>query len=46
MIHKLRTQRVGKPVVTTNQVSMWAILNALGRRDMLAGHGRLLEKGK
>lgn len=39
-------QRLGKPVVTTNQVSMWAILNALGRRDMLAGHGRLLEKGK
>ena len=33
---------LGKPVVTTNQVAMWAILGAFGRRETLAGLGRLL----
>ncbi|MFN2646735.1 MAG: hypothetical protein ABR570_17240 [Burkholderiales bacterium] len=35
--------RFGKPVVTTNQVAMWAILAALGGEPM-AGFGRLLKE--
>jgi maleate cis-trans isomerase len=32
-----------KPVITTNQSSMWAIFRALGSSDSLPGYGRLLE---
>jgi len=32
----------GKPVVTTNQASTWAMLRALGSTDRLPGFGRLL----
>jgi maleate cis-trans isomerase len=35
-------RRFGKPVVTTNQVAMWAILGALGGGEPLPGYGRLL----
>ena len=34
----------GKPVVTTNQASVWGMLRALGSRDRLPGLGRLLEE--
>jgi maleate isomerase len=40
-------RRFRKPVVTTNQVAMWAILGALGKAgggETLPGYGRLLEK--
>jgi maleate isomerase len=33
----------GKPVVTTNQASVWAVLRALAPHERLAGFGRLLE---
>jgi maleate isomerase len=33
---------LGKPVLTSNQVTLWAILDALGHRQPLAGFGRLL----
>jgi maleate isomerase len=33
----------GKPVVTTNQASVWAILRRLGSKDRIPGLGRLLE---
>lgn len=39
-------KRFCKPVVTTNQVAMWAIFNALGGGETLPGHGALLEKKK
>ena len=32
----------GKPVVTTNQASFWAMLRALKSSDRLPGFGRLL----
>jgi maleate isomerase len=32
----------GKPVVTTNQASVWAILRRLGAKDTIPGLGRLL----
>jgi maleate cis-trans isomerase len=32
-----------KPVVTTNQTSVWAILRRLGSKDRIPGLGRLLE---
>jgi arylmalonate decarboxylase len=32
----------GKPVVTTNQASFWAVLRAFGGADRLSGYGRLL----
>jgi maleate cis-trans isomerase len=32
----------GKPVVTTNQASVWAILRRLGARDTIPGLGRLM----
>jgi maleate cis-trans isomerase len=34
----------GKPVVTTNQASFWAMLRMLGPGDRIAGYGRLLEE--
>src|SRR6266404_9741079 len=34
----------GKPVVTTNQASFWAMLRALGGGDRVPGFGRLLEE--
>jgi maleate isomerase len=33
----------GKPVVTTNQATLWAVLRAMRMRMPLAGKGRLLE---
>ena len=33
----------GKPVVTTNQAALWAVLHRLGSTDRLPGLGRLLE---
>jgi maleate isomerase len=33
----------GKPVVTTNQAALWAVLRRLGSADRLPGLGRLLE---
>ena len=33
----------GKPVVTTNQASVWAMLRALAPQERLPGFGRLLE---
>lgn len=41
-----RERRFGKPVVTTNQATMWASFNALGGDETLSGDGRLLEKGE
>lgn len=35
-------RRTGKPVVTSNQASLWASLRALGVTDRIAGFGRLL----
>jgi maleate isomerase len=35
-------EEFGKPVLTSNQVTLWAILEALGRRGTVYGHGRLL----
>lgn len=32
-----------KPVVTTNQASLWAVLRRLGSKDTVSGLGRLLE---
>jgi maleate cis-trans isomerase len=32
----------GKPVVTTNQASFWAVLRAFGGSERVAGYGRLL----
>ncbi|MEA3195760.1 MAG: maleate isomerase [Betaproteobacteria bacterium] len=37
-------KRLGKPVVTTNQVAMWAIFGALGGGETLPGYGRLLSE--
>lgn len=34
----------GKPVLTTNQVVIWAVMNALGIKTPITGLGRLLEK--
>jgi maleate cis-trans isomerase len=31
-----------KPVLTSNQVTLWAILEALGRGGTVTGYGRLL----
>ena len=33
----------GKPVITTNQAALWAMMRALGSADRLSGLGRLLE---
>ena len=34
----------GKPVVTTNQASIWAMLVMLKTGDKIPGYGRLLEE--
>ena len=34
----------GKPVVTTNQASIWAMLATLKTGDKIPGYGRLLEE--
>jgi maleate isomerase len=34
---------LGKPVLTSNQVTLWAILRALGVQPRIAGFGRLLQ---
>lgn len=39
-------RQLGKPVVTTNQVAIWAILGALGGQEALPGYGRLLAERK
>ncbi len=35
-------RRTGKPVVTSNQASLWGCLRTLGVTDRIAGYGRLL----
>jgi maleate isomerase/arylmalonate decarboxylase len=35
-------QELGKPVITSNQATLWAALRAAGLRDRIAGWGRLL----
>lgn len=35
-------RELGKLVLTSNQVTLWAILRALGRAQLIAGFGRLL----
>lgn len=37
-------QEFGKPVVTTNQAALWAMLLVMQRNDPLRGLGRLLER--
>src|SRR5262245_15288339 len=37
-------RQFGKPVVTTNQATLWAAMRAMGIATPLAGKGRLLEK--
>ncbi len=37
-------QQLGKPVITTNQVVIWAVMAAMGVRDTVTGLGRLLEE--
>jgi maleate isomerase len=37
-------QLLGKPVITTNQVVVWAAMLAMGVREPLRGLGRLLEE--
>jgi maleate isomerase len=34
----------GKPVITTNQATLWAVLRAMGIKTPLSGKGRLLEQ--
>ena len=36
-------RRTGKPVVSSNQASIWAAFRALGLRPKITGYGRLLE---
>ena len=36
-------QRTGKPVVSSNQASIWAAYRAIGLKPKIAGFGRLLE---
>lgn len=35
-------REIGKPILSSNQVTLWAILRALGRTDPVCGFGRLL----
>jgi maleate cis-trans isomerase len=35
---------LGKPVITTNQVVVWAAMLAMGVKEPLRGLGRLLEE--
>lgn len=37
-------QELGKPVVTSNQASMWSMLRLIGHRDAVAGAGRLFRE--
>ncbi|MCP5153059.1 MAG: aspartate/glutamate racemase family protein [Ectothiorhodospiraceae bacterium] len=37
-------QRIGKPVVTSNQATIWATLGVLGLTAPVEGHGRLLRR--
>lgn len=37
-------RQFSKPVITTNQATLWAVLRAMGRSTPLAGKGRLLEQ--
>lgn len=37
-------QRFAKPVITTNQATLWAVLSALGLSSPMPGKGRLLEQ--
>jgi maleate isomerase len=36
-------QRTGKPVVTSNQASIWSAYRALGAKPRITGYGRLLD---
>lgn len=36
--------RIGKPMVSTNQAGMWALLSLFGLPDRIAGAGRLLRE--
>jgi maleate isomerase len=36
-------QRTGKPVVTSNQATIWSALGALGLKEPVRGFGRLFE---
>lgn len=45
MLERLE-QELGKPVVSTTQVSIWAALRALGRTEAVPGYGRLLRELK
>ena len=36
-------RQFGKPVITTNQATLWAVLRVMGTNTPLAGKGRLLE---
>ncbi|MFM9850194.1 MAG: hypothetical protein ACKVP3_23940 [Hyphomicrobiaceae bacterium] len=36
-------QQFGKPVITTNQATLWGVMQAMGIKDPLSGKGRLLE---
>jgi maleate cis-trans isomerase len=37
-------RQFGKPVITTNQATLWAVLRAMRIDTPLAGKGRLLEQ--
>src|SRR5262249_28324302 len=37
-------KQFGKPVITTNQATLWAVMRAMGIATPLAGKGRLLGK--
>jgi maleate cis-trans isomerase len=37
-------QEFGKPVITTNQAALWAMMGIMGVREKLTGLGRLLEE--
>lgn len=45
-IYKQLVSQDFQPIVTTTQVTMWDIFNALGGGDTLPGRGRLLKKGE
>ena len=37
-------QKLGKPVVTSNQATIWAAFRAIGVDPRIRGYGRLLER--
>ena len=37
-------QQFGKPVITTNQAALWAVMRAMNIATPLPGKGRLLEQ--